>query len=290
MIITITCNPAIDKTVYESKTIFDVGGKGINVSKVLKQLGLQSIATGFVGKENSNIVIDDLNKNEIENHFIEIEGKVRTNTKIITNGKLVEQNEEGPIINKEDIEKIKEYIESFNNDIVIISGSVSNKTDKNIYKDLITILKKQNNFVILDCSGDLLKNGIEAKPNLIKPNKKEICEIFDTNYCEDEIIEKCKCLGIDNICISLGEEGALFIYKDIYKAKALNANVSSTVGAGDAMVAAFAYAKDKNMSIEDSIRFAMATSAAACETEGTKPPTYEDIMDKCGHMEKVVKF
>lgn len=280
MIITITCNPAIDKTVYENKTVFDVGGKGINVSKVLNNLDTKTIATGFLGKDNKDLIIDDLNKLNIENHFIEVDGKVRTNTKLIQNNNLIEQNEDGPIISKENINDLFDYLNNFSNKIVVISGSAPSSADKNIYKDMVTLLKKNNNYVILDSSKEIFKNAIEAKPNVIKPNKEEICKYFGIDYDEQVIIDKCKNLGIDLICLSLGSDGAIFITDEVYKCKPLKINVSSTVGAGDAMVAALAYAKANDLDIKKTIKLAMAAASAACETEGTKPPKKVDVMAK----------
>lgn len=280
MIITITCNPAIDKTVYENKTIFDVGGKGINVSKALKELKVESVATGFVGRENKDLVINDLNKNGIENHFIEVDGRVRTNTKRIIDNQLIEENEDGPFIEQKYIDALFEYLKQFKNEIVIISGSAPSSVNKNIYKDLIHLLKQNSNYVILDCSGELLRNGIEAKPNIIKPNKKEISEYFNMEYDEEIIIDKCKQLGIDMICLSLGDKGAIFIDNEVNKFDALKVNYKSAVGAGDSMVAALAYCKINNFDKEKTMKFVMSSSAAACETEGTKPPKYEDIICK----------
>lgn len=280
MIITVTCNPAIDKTVYENKTVFDIGGKGINVSKVLDKLKTKSIATGFVGKENMQLVIDDLNKLNIENHFIEVDGKVRTNTKLIVNNTLTEQNEDGPTITSDEINKLFDYLKTFKNEIVVISGSAPSSADKNIYKDMVTLLKDNGNFVILDCDKELFKNAIEAKPNVIKPNKDEICKYFGIEYDEDEIIRRCKKLDIDFICLSLGSEGAIFIIEDVYKCKALKVNYSSAVGAGDAMVAAIAYSKLNGFDNSKTIKLAMAAASAACETEGTKAPEYDDIITK----------
>lgn len=279
MVVTITCNPAIDKTVYEDKTVFDIGGKGINVSKVLKEFGINSIATGFIGKDNKDLVINDLNNNNIENHFIEVDGKVRTNTKRIINNSLIEENEDGPIISENNTKQLKDYISTFKEDIIVISGSTPSCVSKELYKDLISILKENNNYVILDSSGDLLKNAIYAKPDLIKPNKDEICELFDIEYDENVVINKCKELGID-VCLSLGEEGAIFIYKDVYKIKTIKIDYKSSVGAGDAMVAALVYAKLNKLDVKDTVKMAMAAALAACETEGTKPPKYGDILSK----------
>ena len=280
MIITVTCNPAIDRTIYENKEVFDIGGKGINVSKVLRELGAKSIATGFVGKDNKDLVINDLNSLEIENHFIEVDGKVRTNTKRIINNNLIEENEDGPTIKQNDIDRLFSYLNSFNNELVIISGSAPSSADKNIYKDMIELLKKNNNYVILDCDKDLFRNALKAKPNVIKPNKDEICKYLNTDYDEDKVIEECKKLGIDLICLSLGADGAIFIGNDIYKCNPLKIEYSSAVGAGDTMVAAIAYSKVNNYDMERTMQLAMATASAACETEGTKPPKYSNIAEK----------
>ena len=274
MIITITCNPAIDKTIKDNETIFDIGGKGINVSKVLKSLGVDSICTGFIGKDNKNIIYDKLDELDIKHHFIEINGVIRTNTKRIINNELIEENEKGPIPTKEDINNLINHLKQFKNEIVVISGS----SNVNIYYDLVKLLKKNNNYVILDADKDLLVEGIKACPNIIKPNKDEISRLFNIDYDENVVTKKCKELNMDLICISLGKDGALFINKDkVYKAKALDVKYASAVGAGDAMVASFAYSKLNNYDIKNTISLAIAASCASVETSGTKPPNRDKV-------------
>ncbi len=274
MIITITCNPAIDKTIKDNNTIFDIGGKGINVSKVLKSLGVDSICTGFIGKDNKNIIYDKLDELDIKHHFIEIEGAIRTNTKRIINNELIEENEKGPTPIKDDINNLINYLKQFKNEIVVISGS----SNVNIYYDLVKLLKKNNNYVILDADKDLLVEGIKGCPNIIKPNKDEISRLFNIDYDEKVVTKKCKELNMDLICISLGKDGALFINKDtVYKAKALDVKYASAVGAGDAMVASFAYSKLNNYDIKNTISLAIAASCASVETSGTKPPNKDKV-------------
>ena len=274
MIITITCNPAIDKTIKDNNTIFDIGGKGINVSKVLKSLGVDSICTGFIGKDNKNIIYDKLDELDIKHHFIEIDGAIRTNTKRIINNELIEENEKGPTPIKEDINNLINYLKQFKNEIVVISGS----SNVNIYYDLVKLLKKNNNYVILDADKDLLVDGIKGCPNIIKPNKDEISRLFNIDYDEKIVTKKCKELNMDLICISLGKDGALFIDKDtVYKAKALDVKYASAVGAGDAMVASFAYSKLNNYDIKNTISLAIAASCASVETSGTKPPNKDKV-------------
>ena len=274
MIITITCNPAIDKTIKDNNTIFDIGGKGINVSKVLKSLGVDSICTGFIGKDNKNIIYDKLDELDIKHHFIEINGAIRTNTKRIINNELIEENEKGPTPIKKDINNLINYLKQFKNEIIVISGS----SNVNIYYDLVKLLKKNNNYVILDADKDLLVEGIKGCPNIIKPNKDEISRLFNIDYDEKVVTKKCKELNMDLICISLGKDGALFINKDkVYKAKALDVKYASAVGAGDAMVASFAYSKLNNYDIKNTISLAIAASCASVETSGTKPPNKDKV-------------
>ena len=274
MIITITCNPAIDKSLNENSITFDVGGKGINVSKLLKNLGVDTIATGFIGRDNKNVVLDKLDELGINHHFIEVDGQVRTNTKKIINNKLFEENQKGPLINDTDKEKLIEYLKEFHNEIVVLSGSCTS----NIYYELVKVLKDNGNYVILDCDGQLLVDGVKAKPNVIKPNKNEICRLFNCNYDEKEIINKTKQLGLDLVCISLGSEGSIFIYNDeVYKVKSVEIDYKNATGAGDSMVGAISYCRLNNLDIIETIKLAVACASAACEVEGSKAPTKENI-------------
>lgn len=274
MIITITCNPAIDKSLNENSITFDVGGKGINVSKLLKNLGVDTIATGFIGRDNKNVVLDKLDELGINHHFIEVDGQVRTNTKKIINNKLFEENQKGPLINDTDKEKLIEYLKEFHNEIVVLSGSCTS----NIYYELVKVLKDNGNYVILDCDGQLLVDGVKAKPNVIKPNKNEICRLFNCDYEEKEIINKTKQLGLDLACISLGSEGSIFIYNDeVYKVKSMEIDYKNATGAGDSMVGAISYCRLNNLDIIETIKLAVACASAACEVEGSKAPTKENI-------------
>ncbi|MDO4197707.1 MAG: 1-phosphofructokinase family hexose kinase [Erysipelotrichaceae bacterium] len=271
MIVTITCNPAIDRSITDKGEYFSVGGKGINVSKVLKNVGTDSIASGFIGKDNKDIVYDYLDSIGVRHNFIEIEGKVRTNTKKIVDGDLEEHNEEGPLIDDISKEKLKDYCRTLRNDIVVISGSAPKNIGDDYYYQLIKILKENDNYVIVDCDKNLLKEAVKAKPDVIKPNIKEFERLFDKDMNEEDIIYRAKNLGIKTVCVSMGSKGALFIGEKVIRCKPLSVNFVSPLGAGDSMVAAFAYSKDKNLDYIDTIRNAMAFSAAQCETEGSEP-------------------
>ena len=276
-IITITCNPAIDRSIYEDREVFDIGGKGINVSKTLKVLGLDSICIGFVGKDNKDLLFNQLDDLNLKYHFIEVEGKIRTNTKRIINNELYEENENGPFITKDKTKELLDYISLFHDDIFVISGSISKNVEDDYYQRMIKLLKDNNNFVLLDCSGIQLKNGIKEKPNIIKPNIKEICELFDIEYDEELIIKKIKELDIDLTVLSKGKDGALFIKDDVYICEGMDVEYRSALAAGDSMVAALAYSKYKGLSLLETIKYVMATSFACVETEGSKAPLLERI-------------
>lgn len=286
MIFTITCNPAIDKTIIDDKTSFTIGGKGINVSKALHNLKVDSIVTGFLGSDNKDLFINDLNSNDLNHHFIIVDGKSRTNTKRIINNELYEENEDGPIISIDKQNELLDYVSTLKNEIVIISGSAPSSVDSNYYELLINNLKKNNCYVILDSSKSLLNNGIKAIPNVIKPNKKEFCEIFNIEYDEKAVIDKSYellAMGIENIIISLSEEGSLFINKDgVYKVKSLKLNYVSSLCAGDSMVAGIVYSKLNNLSYLDMIKFSTACASASVESINIFNSLFqvEDLVDK----------
>ena len=136
MIVTITCNPAIDKTIYEDKTIYNIGGKGINVSKVLKQLDCDTLCLGFMGKDNSDLFLNELDKLNIKHDFVLIDGSIRTNTKRIIDNELYEDNEIGPEVNDIDKNKLFNKLEELNNDIAVISGSAPINVEDDFYEKL----------------------------------------------------------------------------------------------------------------------------------------------------------
>lgn len=293
MIITITFNPAIDLSITNDEKVFDIGGKGINVSKVLKSLDCDSLALGFVGKDNKNLVVEKLDQLGIEHDFIEVDGKVRTNTKYIIDEKLIEKNEDGPFIPDNKINELMNKLQSFNNEIVVISGSAPSNVRRSIYREIIDLLKRNNNYVILDCDKDLLRNGIEAIPDMIKPNRKEISELFDDNYDEKHIISEIRKTGIPLTVISKGSQGALFIYQDeVYESEALQVRYVSALSAGDAMVAAAAFAKNNGYNRTETIKLMMAAASASVETKGSKAPNYDRIKElmKEVTIRKVSKF
>lgn len=297
MIITVTINPAVDKTVEIEElkygelnrfknVISDAGGKGINVSKAIKALGGNSIASGFIGGSNGVFIETALNKLNINCDFIHIQQNTRSNLKIVeNNGRVTELNEPGSKILPNEIDNLIEKLESYanNSSLFVLSGSVPDSVDKNIYKVLIEKLKLKGAKILLDADGELFLNGLKAKPNIIKPNRYELENLYNLNHkaSDNELIKIGSDIlknGIDLVAISLGKEGAIFIDKNnIIKCNALDVKSHSTVGAGDSMVAALAFGIDNNLDFENCIKLAVATSAGAVTTIGTKPPTLDLI-------------
>jgi 1-phosphofructokinase len=299
MITTITFNPAVDKTVeienFEAGTVnrvssvrMDAGGKGINVSKVVQSLGGKSRAVGFLGGSTGEFIKESLDRLKLENDFVFVEGETRTNLKIIDSIKKsnTDINEAGPGIYFQDIEKLKKVTFSRvdGNSVVVFSGSVPENVDKGIYGQWITKAKELGAKTILDADRDLLKYGIKAGPYLVKPNIRELEMLFERKIYDVKEAERLArslidSYGIEMVVISLGEKGALFLNKkDSILAHGIKVEVKSTVGAGDSMVAALAYAIDKGLDFEKAVRLAVASGTANVMTSGTQPAEYETII------------
>ncbi|OPJ56817.1 1-phosphofructokinase [Alkalithermobacter paradoxus] len=289
MIYTVTLNPAIDKTIFLDsmrkgevnrikKVIKDVGGKGINVSKVLKVLGKESIVLGFLGSDNKKYFVDFLEDANINHDFITVDGENRTNLKIIELDSDIHTdiNDIGFSVDEESVNLLLNRISSLDeDDVVVLSGSIPSGVSDDIYRKIIETIKHKNAKVILDADGKALIEGIKAKPYMIKPNVHELKNIvdFDENNM-DSIVEAGKKLvnqGIEKVLISMGELGSLYITKkDVLYANPLKLEVKSTVGAGDSMVAAIAYGIEDDLFDLEILKLASACGACAVMTEGSK--------------------
>ncbi len=293
MIVTVTMNPAIDKTVdidalergglnRIKKVEYDAGGKGINVSKTIRELGGTSVAAGFLGGNAGRTIESVLNEKGIQHDFIWVEGETRTNTKVFeTTGEVTELNEPGPEISPEQMEQLIKKLEEYAGaeTLFILAGSIPHGVDKGIYAQIIRRVHARGAKVLLDADGELFRNALDAGPDLIKPNRVELEEFagYDYRASVEELLQVAKGLkskGIGTVAVSMGKSGAMFV-REGYEVRcpALSVKAHSTVGAGDAMVAALAYAWDQNLDDEQTVRMCIATSAGAVTTIGTKPPT-----------------
>ncbi len=295
MIITVTMNPAVDKTVeidhFEygglnrlKNVISDGGGKGINVSKTISALGGSTVATGFVGGGSGQLILDTLKDYGIQADFVKVSGATRTNMKVMDNtGTVTELNEPGPVISEAELQELVDKIAGYakEGNFFVLAGSIPNGVPKDIYKTLTELIHEKGGKVFLDADGELFVKALGAAPNYIKPNRVELEEYYKVDYrlsMEELVVYGRKMLanGMDLVAISLGQMGAMFLTEnEAIRCPGLSIEAHSTVGAGDAMVAALTYGLDAGLDLEACIRLAIATSAGAVTTKGTKPPTRE---------------
>ncbi len=296
MIITVTLNPAIDKTaVVDSfnvgkinriyNIVHDSGGKSINVSKTILSLGGNSIATGYIGGYFGMMLERDLVDNGIPVAFVHIDAETRTNTKILSlTGGETELNEPGPHITEFEKNRLFEKLVGMadENAIFVLSGSIPHGVEKTVYRDLTFALHEKGARVFSDIDGESFKLAMEAVPDLLKPNKSEVLKFFGkTEATQEELIEMGKYFiekGVKTVIISCGADGALFFNGDkVYKSPAVQVEAKSTVGAGDAMMAVFAYSAERGFDFEETAKMSMAVSAGSVTTEGTKPASKEVV-------------
>lgn len=261
MIYTVTFNPSLDYVIHvgefnpgnlhraEAEELI-IGGKGINVSAVLKELGIESMALGFVAGFTGSEIINRLNSLGISSDFVKLDqGLSRINVKLIDGmSKETEVNGQGPAINTRELEELFSRLESIKEgDFLILSGSVPGDIpDRNYtYAKICDLLKEKKVNIIVDAEDQLLLNTLPYKPFLIKPNHHELGRIFGRELVnEEDIIECARALqlkGAKNVLVSLAGQGAILIdiRNEVIKQKAPQGEIINSVGAGDAMVAGF---------------------------------------------------
>ncbi len=297
MIYTVTLNPALDKTVEipgmaldtvnritEMRT--DPGGKGINVSKVIAKLGGESCAAGILGGGSGKMLEKLLEGEPFATRFRFVEGQTRTNLKIIdreghTNTDI---NEPGLTVTAAELDALlRELLAELRpGDIVVLAGSLPKGAPQDTYRTWTAACKKAGARVFLDADGALLAEGIKAAPYLIKPNDDELSRLAGKKLetLEELTAEGRRLLerGIERVVISLGGRGALYLRKGstIY-AEGLKVPVGSTVGAGDSVVAALAYAEAQGLSEEEAVRLSTAAGAANVMCSGTQAAEREAV-------------
>lgn len=278
MITTVVLNPAVDKIYFAdnfqagglfrvNETIRSAGGKGINVSRVIRALGEEVLSIGFKGGHTGQWLVGQLKSLGVMTEFIEVDGESRTNNNIIDriNRTETEVLETGPLITEENI---KNFISLYDRalkktKVVVCSGGIPAGVGENIYKMLIIEAKKQDIKVILDASGEVLKQGIEAKPYMIKPNLRELGSLVNRELKGiSDVLEACRCIqreGVDIVLASLGEEGAILVSKEsAFRVFVPCIQVANTIGCGDSMVAGFAVALSKGFEAKEALRLASA--------------------------------
>ncbi|WP_297281228.1 1-phosphofructokinase [uncultured Anaerococcus sp.] len=286
MIYTLTLNPSIDyimklddfKNEFTNRSYEDMkfpGGKGIMVSKLLKNLGEDSINLGFIGGFTGKYIIDSLDKLGIKEEFTQIQADSRINVKLKYQMET-EINAAGPDISKEETDKFLEKIRNLNdNDTLILSGSIPKSLDRNFYKNILDI--KNIDFTI-DIAGRELLDYLSYKPILVKPNIDELEYIFETKIDDDNLLvyaRKLNELGAQNVIVSRGKEGSIFVSDDLaLKAETIEGKLVNSVGAGDSMVAGFVYALKNGSNKKDAYKFAIACGTATAFSEDIAEKEY----------------
>lgn len=309
MVVTVSMNPAMDKTMEiaafrpgglnrVTKVEYDAGGKGVNVSKTIQKLGGESVAVGFLGGNAGKAIEKALDAQNIRHDFVWIDAETRTNTKVLEeNGDVTELNEPGPRIAQAQIQKLLDKLSGYADPdtLFVLSGSAPNGVCHNMYADIIRLVHRRGAKALLDADGELFRQALAAGPDMIKPNRAELETYAGLEDCasEEELLGAARKLvrqGIQNVVVSLGKSGAIFLWEGYeVRCPALVVKAHSTVGAGDAMAAALAYAWERRLEREATVRLCMAASAGAVTTVGTKPPEREwiDALQKRVIIEKI---
>ena len=286
MIYTITFNPALDYiTQVENFKIGEInrtktetilpGGKGLNVSIVLKNLEIENTALGFIAGFTGEELRQKIEAKGVKTEFIKVEkGMTRINIKITsTNKENIEEtalNGMGPQITKNDIEVLLQKLKNMSTkDIVILAGSIPKNIDNDIYEKICKTLSEKGITFVIDSTRELLINALKYKPFLIKPNKEELEETVKCKISTKEDMikaaQKLKELGAQNVLVSLGNDGALLLTSDnnTYYCKAPEGQVISTVGSGDSMVAGFLAGYYQTQNYEHALKTGVAAGSAS---------------------------
>lgn len=302
MIVTITLNPAIDRTLIVdepiefgtvnvvSQSYVEVGGRGINVSRAIRALGGECLALGFTAGNNGRQLKNSLTALGIHHDFTDVTGETRTNTQIIhPDGSHTDFNEHGTTVEDEDylrfLEKLKLYLDPKN--LFVLCGRIPPGMKKKQYLKIVRTIKKSGSPLLIDCDGDTMRSVLPYQPDYIKPNTVELAKLtgLPRTHDPEEAFEHAKPLleqGAHTICASLGPNGAIFLNPEqtpLYIVADAGPAERSAVGSGDAMVGAIAHAYNQGMSHEEIAKFAVAMGTASAKLPGTQMATMKEAYE-----------
>ena len=287
MIYTITFNPAIDYIVYindfklgsvnraEAEELY-FGGKGINVSIILKELGVDSKALGFVAGFTGDAIEQGILEMGVKTDFVHLpKGCSRINVKL-KSGEETDMNGQGPEIDSTSMETLYYKLDKLSNgDTLILAGSIPKALPQDIYENIMFRLSGKKLKVVVDATKALLMNVLKYRPYLIKPNIHELGELFNVElHTVEDILpyaEQLQKKGARNVLVSMGGEGAVLIdeKKNVHRCKACSGKPINTVGAGDSMLAGFlAGLIEKENDLEYAMHLAAAAGGATAFSKG----------------------
>ncbi len=289
MIFTLTMNPCLDRYIYVDDLIVDdtirakkvvdyPAGKGIDVSRVIRELGGVSIAIALVGGDTGRKLEEMLDKEGVIYSSIRVPQETRMNIILESNKGQYRISMPGEKISVKKLQVVLEVLQALvrEKDVVVVSGSLPKGVAAEFYTGIIFALKQWGATVYFDADGDKLKAGLISQPDYIKPNLHEFQRLIGkhVNTREEIISEAKKIIDIHDlqaILLTLGGEGAYLITKEkVLFTKTIKVNVKSAVGAGDSFLAGFVLKKTEDASDEEALRWANAAGTAAVMTPGTR--------------------
>lgn len=286
MIYTVTFNPALDyvmnvadfsvgKIHYAESEHIYCGGKGINVSQILAQLGVESVALGFIAGFVGDKIESELNNMGIKTDFVRLKsGMSRINVKVRSGGET-DVNTNGPFIDNDSLNQFFSKLDGLTEgDVLIVSGSVPKCLPANVYEDILSRVNGKGLLSVVDASGERLVNTLKYHPFLIKPNNDELSEIFEKEVSSlDEITDCAKrlqAMGAKNVLVSMGKNGSVLFCENgnILRADSVGGKAVNTVGAGDSMVAGFVAGYIKTADFAYALKLGTAAGSATAVSEG----------------------
>lgn len=286
MIYTVTFNPALDYVVRLDQLTLGMvnrsnaeavyyGGKGINVSTVLRNIGVDSVALGFVAGFTGKEIENGVKTLGVKTDFIRLaKGLSRINVKIKAEQET-EINGQGPDIGEQELAQLFEKLDRLNSgDCLILAGAIPASLPNDIYEQIMERLSDKKIDIVVDATRDLLMNVLKYHPFLIKPNNHELGEIFGVVLrTRDDIVLHAKKLqeqGARNVLVSMAGDGAILVTEtgDVFQIGVPKGTVVNSVGAGDSMVAGFTASYFKDHDYYEALKFGTATGSATAFSEG----------------------
>ncbi|HEY3105488.1 MAG TPA: 1-phosphofructokinase family hexose kinase [Gaiellaceae bacterium] len=286
MIVTVTLNAAVDRTLLvpsfqlgqrhrASSGLQSAGGKGINVARALKRLGIPVVCTGLAGGRNGTFLVEELTQEGILNDFVRIRGESRTSTAVLdpTSNVYTEINEWGPEIGEDELEMLREKLTYLMQgaEFVVFAGSLPRDVESSFYAEMVREAARHHQLAVVDADGEPLRLAVAAEPYLITPNMREAEALAGHEFVDDEdlttALDELADLGARNVIITEGSGCYAVLRQDRdavrLRARAPQLEPVSTIGAGDSLLAGFLAARLAGRSFEDAVRSAVAVGAAS---------------------------
>jgi len=289
MIVTVTLNPAMDQTLVLPKFVagdtlrvkssrIDPGGKGINVSRVIRELGGESIAMGFAPGGLGRFLLQTLESQGIICDFIRTPGEMRTNITLLDESRHLNTilSEPGPETNVEAMSDLKQRLGRIlrEGDWLVIAGSIPPPLEASVYADLIRDASEMGVHTLLDADGDALAQGASAQPEILKGNRRELERLIGSRLDDEkstlEAAQKVKAWGIPLVLITRGRQGAVAVGERALRGIAPRVRAISAVGSGDAFLAGVVLTLSRGGSLEEAMELGIASGTAAVLTPGTE--------------------